>query len=151
MFSWFFSLFKKKSARDRKYVRVEPELMKPILVDVLGGSSYDTVNAKDISLGGVSIILFNDYKIWKLNNFVDMTIKLPGEKSFSVQGQIKNKTPIKRGEKSFTIGILFTELEEISQNILKRYLDSRTDYLTISDNETSLEDLQKKAAQNRKH
>ncbi|HLE11067.1 MAG: hypothetical protein A2504_01785 [Bdellovibrionales bacterium RIFOXYD12_FULL_39_22] len=131
MFSWFFSIFRKKSAKDRKFVRVSPDAMNPILVDIIGGNVYDTVNAKDISLGGVSVTLFNEYKVWKMNKYVDISIKLPGEKSFALKGQVRNKSPQNR-DRSFTIGILFLGIDEEARIKLRRYINSRADYSQLS-------------------
>ena len=125
----FDKLKNRKSSR-RRHPRVEPDNVLPITVDVIAENIFDSVNAKDISIGGIAIRLFNEYSKWKLEDELELNISFPGNKNLKAVGIIKNKTQ-KRSDGSFFVGIIFTEISDQNKIDIQKYVDSQTDNLAV--------------------
>jgi hypothetical protein len=64
----------------RRYVRVKPKPEEPVEVQLMGSNFIDVLYAKDISEGGIGIIVEHDFKDYDIGGLIDIIITLPKKK-----------------------------------------------------------------------
>jgi len=110
-----------KHKRDR--VRVIPDELNPIIIDLVGENFIDVLRAKDIGEGGLSVHVPYQFAGCIINREIELVITLPGARSFKVGGMIRHK-----GQKQdFYFGISFTNIKQEDLEKLKSYAQTRMD------------------------
>jgi len=107
----------------RYQVRVIPDPLHPIIIDLAGENFIDVLRAKDIGEGGLSVYVPYQFEGCRIDREIDLVITLPDTRSFKVSGVIRHK-----GEKQgYYFGIAFTKIEKEDFESLKRYIDMRAE------------------------
>jgi c-di-GMP-binding flagellar brake protein YcgR len=87
----------------------------------MGDGFLDVFPARDISAGGVSIIVPHRFEGCPLEDDVDLVISLPGERPFMARGRIVHRT--KTSHEFF--GVEFSRLAAANAATIERYVDAR--------------------------
>jgi hypothetical protein len=88
----------------RDTVRVIPDPLNPIIVDLVGENFIDVLRAKDIGEGGLSVHVPYQFAGCIINREIELVITLPGARSFKAGGMIRHN-----GQKQeLYFGISFT-------------------------------------------
>ena len=110
-----------KHKRDR--VRVIPDPLNPIIVDLAGENFIDVLRAKDIGEGGLSVHVPYQFAGCIINREIELVITLPGTRSFKAGGMIRHN-----GQKQdLYFGISFTYIKPEDLEKLKGYIQMRID------------------------
>lgn len=89
----------------------------------MGTDFLDVLEARNISVGGMKIIVPHLFKGCDINSPVDVIIKLPQRKSFKARGLIKHIHGNQKSDGSF--GFKFTEISESDREAVDRYVQKR--------------------------
>lgn len=76
-------------------------------VDIMGNGFLEVLNARDISVGGLSVFVRHDFEDCDLNSEVELIITLGHKRPFKAKGIIRHRS---RGSDKHFFGIQFTEL-----------------------------------------
>jgi c-di-GMP-binding flagellar brake protein YcgR len=87
----------------------------------MGDGFLDVFSARDISTGGVGIIVPHRFEGCAIEQEVDLVISLPGERPFMARGRIVHRT---KTQQEF-FGVEFTRLSQAHQRLVERYVDAR--------------------------
>jgi len=101
--------------------RVRPVAGKPVHVQIMGDGFLDVFTARDISAGGVGIVVPHRFEGCAIEQEVDLVISLPGERPFMARGRIVHRT--KTHQEFF--GVEFTSMSRTYRALLERYADNR--------------------------
>lgn len=101
--------------------RVQPAAGKPVHVQIMGDGFLDVFAARDISAGGVGIVVPHRFEGCAIDQEVDLVVSLPGDRPFMARGRIVHRT--KTHQEFF--GIEFTRLASGPLRALERYVDAR--------------------------
>jgi hypothetical protein len=107
------------AAQKRTTVRVYPD---PIEIQLYGTAFLEVVQAKDISLGGVGIMVPHKFEGYDISGEVELLIKLPGARPFKARGIIRHRSVGSRGD---LFGVQFTELPPLSKERVNAYVIKR--------------------------
>lgn len=114
--------FLKPDQGNRRYIRVQPEEGRPIKVDINGEGFIDILEARDISVGGMGIIVPHMFEGCRIDRVVSLIVTLPDQGGrgchFQVDGIIRHVA-------DDTFGIQFLGLEAADKKEIKRYVASR--------------------------
>jgi c-di-GMP-binding flagellar brake protein YcgR len=86
----------------------------------MGDGFLDVFAARDISAGGVSIVVPHRFEGCAIDSEVDLVISLPGERPFLTKGRIVHRT--KTHHEFF--GVEFTRLARTHAALIERYVDA---------------------------
>jgi hypothetical protein len=107
----------------RYKVRVIPDPQHPIIIDFVGENFIDTLKAKDIGQGGLSVFVPHQFDGCVINREIELVVTLPNTRSFKTKGMIRH-----RGEsQGFYFGVSFTHIERNDFETLKNYVKMRAD------------------------
>jgi hypothetical protein len=107
----------------RDGVRVIPDPLNPIIVDLVGENFIDVLRAKDIGEGGLSVYVPYQFDGCIINREIEVIITLPGARSFKAGGMIRHS-----GKKQdLYFGISFTYIKPEDLEELKEYIKARTE------------------------
>ncbi len=107
----------------RDQVRVIPDPLNPIIVDLVGENFIDVLRAKDIGEGGLSVYVPYQFAGCIINREIEVVITLPGTRSFKAGGMIRHN-----GQKQdLYFGISFTYIKPEDLEKLKGYIQTRID------------------------
>ncbi|GIX41970.1 MAG: hypothetical protein KatS3mg129_1703 [Leptospiraceae bacterium] len=105
----------------RRYIRVKPKPEEPVEIQLVGSNFIDILNAKDISEGGVGIIVDHDFEGCDIGGLIDIIITLPKKKTFKVKGRIIHK----HITDSHFFGVEFINISEEARSMIKEYVQKR--------------------------
>ena len=106
----------------RNQVRVIPDTLNPVIIDLVGENFIDILKAKDIGEGGLSVYVPYQFAGCIIDREIELIITLPEVRSFKTRGMIRHK-----GQKQgFYFGIAFTQIEQKDLEKLKGYIKIRT-------------------------
>ncbi len=107
----------------RNQVRVIPDTLNPVIIDLVGENFIDILRAKDIGEGGLSVYVPYQFAGCIIDREIELIITLPEVRSFKTRGMIRHK-----GQKQgFYFGISFTQIEQKDLEKLKGYIKMRTE------------------------
>ena len=102
----------------RNKIRVIPDHLSPVIIDLVGENFIDTLKAKDIGEGGLSVYVPYQFTGCIIDREIELIVTLPKVRSFKTSGLIRHK-----GEKQgFYFGIAFLHIEEKDLKALKGYI-----------------------------
>jgi len=106
-----------KKVTRRQHVRVEPDLVHKLRVDVNGDDFIDILFAKDISLGGLAVNVSHGFKGCAIDGLMHLIVSLPEPKPslLNIKGRILYLSDC-------VFGIQFIDLGEQEELSLKRYI-----------------------------
>lgn len=107
----------------RRFARVSPEPADSVEIHIMGSDFLDVLKVKDISLGGAQIIVPHQFEGCKIDNAVEVLLKLPHRKPFTTTAQIKHK--IKDNEKNEFFGVQFSKLTFSQKELLGVYINEQ--------------------------
>ena len=111
----------------RRYVRVKPKPEEPVEVQLMGSNFIDVLYAKDISEGGIGIIVEHDFKDYDIGGLIDIIITLPKKKTFKVKGRIIHKNIVN----NHFFGVEFVDISEQNREMIREYLKKRLEEESI--------------------
>jgi hypothetical protein len=104
-------------------MRVIPDPLNPIIVDLAGENFLDVLRAKDIGEGGLSVYVPYQFAGCIIDREIELIITLPGTHGFKVGGMIRHN-----GQKQdLYFGISFTNIKQEDLEKLKGYIQMRID------------------------
>jgi len=106
----------------RKFQRVNPDKFKPVEVQVMGKGFLDVLQAKNISEGGMRIIVPHLFEGCDIDSEVELIITLPDVHSFSAKGEIKHKH---EDREMGAFGLRFTEIAPEDKKKVVDYVHMR--------------------------
>jgi hypothetical protein len=107
----------------RHLIRVIPDPLNPIIIDLVGENFIDILKAKDIGEGGLSVYVPYQFTGCIIDREIELIITLPKVRSFKTRALIRHK-----GEKQgFYFGIAFINIEEKDLKELKGYIKTRAE------------------------
>jgi len=104
----------------RRYIRIKPELERPIRVDVNGDNFLEIIYAKDINERGIGFQVAHGFKGCEINQLVSIIVSLPHPANYnlSVKAQIKYIS-------AYKFGAVFHELSVKDRKNIQRYICHR--------------------------
>ena len=104
----------------RSYFRIQPEIDKPVLIDINGDNFVDVLHATDISEGGIGITVPHEFIGCKIDKPVSMIITLPFpiSRSVTIEGRINHIT----GRR---FGVEYSSVESEKRKIIRQYISYR--------------------------
>ena len=115
--------------RDRRRdVRVRPAEHEPVEVQVMGRDFMDVFRARDISVGGIGLLVPHLFDGCDLAVSVDLVISVPGRTSFMARGVIRHiSKPGKGGPTGGRdgFGVEFTFLSVEGRAFIQGYVQKR--------------------------
>ncbi len=84
----------------------------------MGAGFLDLAAARDISPGGVGVIVSHRFEGCRIHEDVDLLISLPGEPPFLVRGHIRHRT--KTHEDFF--GVEFRQISRVDRQRIAQYM-----------------------------
>jgi c-di-GMP-binding flagellar brake protein YcgR len=109
-------------ATQREHPRVKPAAGQHIEVHIMGAGFLEVLRARDISIGGLAVIVAHGFRGYDINDPVDLVVKLGLERPFSARGIIRHQS--KQASVPF-FGIKFTEISADNLERVRRYVDKR--------------------------
>jgi c-di-GMP-binding flagellar brake protein YcgR len=103
---------------NRVFPRVAPDPGHPIEVQIMGDGFLEVVRARDISVGGISVVVPHQFAGCDLDTQVEVVVKLRGGKAFSVSGKIRHA-------RDNIFGIMFVKLAERDREKIMAYVAAR--------------------------
>lgn len=104
----------------RRYIRVKPKPEEPIEVQLIGRNFIDVLYAKDISEGGIGIIVEHDFKGYDIGGLIDIIITLPKKKPFKIKGRI-----IHKNIDNHFFGVEFIDISDTNREMIREYVQKR--------------------------
>ncbi|MCG8588312.1 MAG: PilZ domain-containing protein [Proteobacteria bacterium] len=108
----------------RGAVRVRPSRERPIQVQIMGRGSLDVLNARDISLTGLSIYVSHGFDGCDLEGEVQLVVTLPDTSAFIALGVVRHQT-VRSEEPMGYFGVEFTELSDRNRARIRDYISGR--------------------------
>lgn len=105
----------------RKVVRVTTTSSDPVEVQIMGHGFLDFFTVRDISGGGMGILVPHRFQGCNLKHEVELLISLPAERPFLAKGVIIHREEV--GKDFF--GISFTELRRSDRMRIDQYVARR--------------------------
>jgi c-di-GMP-binding flagellar brake protein YcgR len=103
----------------RAHARVHPSQVEPIEVQLMGTDFLDVLDVRDISAGGLGLLVPHLFEGCNIDAQIDVIIALPHERSFMVRGVIRH---ISKGN---LFGLQFTDLPASARARIERYVAAR--------------------------
>ncbi|MDX2022453.1 MAG: PilZ domain-containing protein [Deltaproteobacteria bacterium] len=75
----------------RRAPRVRPAKGHPIEIQIIGGEFLDIFHARNISEGGVKVMVPHLFEGCDVDHEVDLIVTLPGGRPFSTRGRIRHR------------------------------------------------------------
>ncbi len=111
----------------RHHTRAIPDPEHPVIVNLVGENFIDTIRAKDIGEGGLSVYVPYQFQGCVVDREVAIIITLPKVRSFKATGMIRHK-----GKKQgFYFGIAFTDIKDKDLQQLMDYIKERAELGSI--------------------
>jgi hypothetical protein len=107
----------------RVHPRVRPRQELPVDIQILGAGFIEMLQARDISIGGIGILVPHQFNGYNVEGEVELVVKLPGQKSFLTKGFIRHRADVP-GEARF-FGIEFSGLSKEVSARLAAYVEKR--------------------------
>ncbi len=104
----------------RKSQRVRPARDAPVRLQIMGDGFMESVNAIDVSEGGLGVGVFHNFEGCDTNAQVSVMTMLPGEKAFMAKARIRYVSKV-----NGTFGVEFLELSSEHLKMLKKYVEKR--------------------------
>ena len=108
--------------RVQRHPRVRPKKSEPIEVQIMGEGFLEVLHARDISCGGVGVLVSHGFEGYDLDQEVELILSLPGVRSFCIGGRIRHSSEY-RGDTFF--GVEFVDLPREDRRKIKRYVKER--------------------------
>ncbi len=108
--------------RRRRFVRVAPEPNAPIEVQIMGPEFLEIRNAKDVSEGGLAIVVPHGFAGYDLEAELEVLVHLPGETTFSARARVRHSR--ESGDRR-VFGVAFIDLADSARATLRRYIERR--------------------------
>lgn len=104
----------------RQHPRVRPDNGKPVIIDLNGEDFIDILHARDISEGGVGILVPHQFAQCRVDEEVRLMITLPAPVNATVKatGKIRHKS----GD---AFGVRFTQVSNGDRAKIRQYVRSR--------------------------
>ena len=104
--------------------RVRPALRDPVRVHIVGPNSLDILNARDISVSGLSVYVSHRFEGCDIASEVELVITLPSVRAFKARGIVRHHTS--QGDASPFFGVEFTEIQASHSELIASYVSERT-------------------------
>ena len=111
----------KNAAERRPVTRVRPLPSEPVEVQIMGPSSLDIVNARDVSESGLGVYVPHAFAGCDLSAELELVITLPRCRSFMARGVIKHVTS--EDQPAGYFGVEFTGLSAQNRARLRAYVE----------------------------
>ena len=107
----------KPATNRRQYLRVVPEALVPVRVDINGVDFIEVCKAFDISEGGVRILVPHRFEGCQIDKPVGLIVHLPEpvNKLFKAEGMIRHVA-------SDSFGVRFTTINDRSLELIREYV-----------------------------
>ena len=105
----------------RANTRFRPHPSHPVSVQIMGPRSIQVLDARDIALKGVGVVLPRGFEGWLESPRVELVITLPGQRPFLARGIVRHHT---ERHDTWLLGVEFVELPETRSEQILRYLES---------------------------
>jgi c-di-GMP-binding flagellar brake protein YcgR len=107
----------------RKHPRVRPSPQHPIRVQIVGGGFIESVKARDISAGGVGLVVPHNLDGCNLESELELIISLPSERFFRVTGRVQFNDM--KGSGGGYLGIQFVKISPADTARISKYVEGR--------------------------
>jgi hypothetical protein len=107
------------NADRRRHARVTPRPNEPITIRVLGKKLVEILWARDISVGGVAVLIHHDVDATTLANEVDIMVGLPDRPAFKARAQVRHIAT------SSMFGVQFTLIKPEDVAAIEAYVAQR--------------------------
>ena len=106
-------------ANRRQFLRIVPDPLEPVRIDIDGVNFFDICKAFDISEGGARIMVPHAFEACDIDHAVDLTLHLPTSRTDKARtkGQIRHIS-------ENTFGVKFVGMDEASLDLLRKYIAS---------------------------
>ncbi len=104
----------------RVHPRVLPRKGEPVRVQIMGDGFLDVLHARDISVGGIGVVVPHRFVGCDISSQVEIVIRLPGHSPFMARGIVRHRaadTPF--------FGIEIVHISPENARRLERYVDGR--------------------------
>ena len=120
-------MFFHKKSQKRKFERTSLQTHETVRVDINGKNFIDILKAKNISVGGVGILVPYLFEGCEINEKVSLIVQLPKpfDYSISTPGEITHVT-------GKVFGGIFLSLNEEDQKILNEFLEYHSKKLNLN-------------------
>ncbi len=109
----------------RREIRVTPDLLEPVEVQIMGKDFLDVLTARDVGKNGIGVNIPEGYASTNVMDEVLLIISIPGHRSFDAIGSIKHTDGEKPCKNDLGLGILFTKIRAADRQTLEKYIDAR--------------------------
>ncbi len=92
----------------------------------MGSNFIDVLYAKDISEGGIGIIVEHDFKDYDIGGLIDIIRTLPMKKPFKVKGRI-----IHKNIDNHFLGVEFIDITDTNREMIREYFQKRLEEESI--------------------
>jgi c-di-GMP-binding flagellar brake protein YcgR len=103
----------------RRHVRVQADPSAPIRVDIMGRGFLDVLSARDISMGGLGIMVPHGFAGCDIHSEVELIVTLGRSRPFKTRGAIRHHG--KPGSEH-VFGVEFTALSSEQQQAVEAYI-----------------------------
>ncbi len=107
------------NAERRRHTRVTPREDEPITVRLLGKRLTEILWARDISVGGMAVLIHHDVDQKTLTNEIEILVGLPGVAAFKTRAQVRYIST------STMFGVQFTALQPKDVATIEAYVAKR--------------------------
>lgn len=101
----------------RRFARVVPLPSAPVEVQIMGAEFLEVLRARDISVGGVCVIVRHAFEGYNLAEAVELVITLPKQRAFLAQAVVRR---IDKQRTNFAVE--FTQLEDKDRRAIEAYV-----------------------------
>jgi hypothetical protein len=112
----------REAGKQREHPRVRPLPGTTIEVHIMGSGFLEVLSARDISVGGVAIVVPHDFSGSSIDDPVDVIVKLGSEKPFTARGVIRH---LSKNAGDHFFGVQFIGLSDENLARVQRYVDKR--------------------------
>ncbi|MCP4601526.1 MAG: PilZ domain-containing protein [Proteobacteria bacterium] len=123
-------LFRKRQAKAdqdpqgrnrRRFSRVAPMDGEPVEIQIIGENFMEQIEARDISKGGISILVPHMFEGCRVDGELDLIISLPKTRPFMARATIRHTKS--RDDETGIFGVKFTSIEEAHIQTVEDYVD----------------------------
>jgi c-di-GMP-binding flagellar brake protein YcgR len=108
-------------ANKRRHERIVPDENDPIEIQIMGSGFLDEINARDISISGIGILVPSAFEGCNIDEPVELIITLPRVRSFKAKGIIRHSNAQLTQKGIF--GVEFTWIEPNHKDDIPQYID----------------------------
>lgn len=104
----------------RKYKRVRPRPEETVEAQVIGEDFMDVLRVRDISAGGLGVVVGHGFKGCNLDAQIDIVLSLPKQKPFMARGLIRHLS-----DDGKRFGVQFTSIPDDARTRIEKYVEAR--------------------------